>query len=120
NPHTSLGTGSQAIFTSWSDGGAFTHFLTATGTPTTYTANFTLQYQLTTSVSPAGSATITPASGAYYEAGSTVLLSVTPSGSLPFRSWTGPVLSAGPLTGTVVMSGPIRVTANFGAATAPS
>ena len=106
----------RAKFTGWSDGLSSAHGITATGTLTTYTASFTQQYLLTTAVAPAGSGTVTPASGSFYDADSTVTLTAAASGSLAFNSWTGPVTSTGPLSGTVVMSGPISVTANFGAA----
>ena len=110
----------RAKFSGWSDGLSSAHGITATGTLTTYTATFTQQYLLTTAVAPAGSGTVTPASGSWYDAGSTVTVTAAASGSLAFNSWTGPVTATGPMSGTVVMSGPISVTANFGAATPPS
>jgi len=119
NPAT-VANGIQATFQNWSDGQPFLHFITVTDTLTTYTAYFTAKYQLTTAVSPAGSGTVTPASGTYYDAGSTVTLTAAPTGSLAFTSWTGPVTPTGPLTGTVVMNAPVSVTANFGTATQPA
>ena len=62
------GTGTRSVFSSWSDSGAQSHTVTITaGSATTYTATFTTQYLLTTSVT--GSGTITPnpsSSDGYY------------------------------------------------------
>ena len=76
--------------------------------------------RLTTAVTPPGSGTITPASGTYYNADTTVTLTIAPTGDLSFPSWTRPVTPTGLLTGTVVMSAPVSVTASFGTATQPT
>ncbi len=54
SPHTITTTspqagtiGTQYVFSSWSDGGAISHSITVPSTPTTYTATFNTQYQLT-------------------------------------------------------------------------
>jgi hypothetical protein len=43
-----------------------------TALATTYTANFKLQYQLTTGVFPANAGTVNVLSGTFFDAGSTV------------------------------------------------
>ena len=114
------GSGTRYSFASWSDGGAQTHSVTAPSAAGTYTASFTTQYLLTTSVSPAGSGTITanPSStDGYYNAGMAVQLSAAASGINHFSSFSGD------LTGitnpqSIAMSAPHNVTANFGAAPA--
>ena len=65
----------------------------------------------TTTSSPAGSGTITPASGGYYNAGSGVTLGATPAAGFTFVNFTN---SGGSLAGsTITMSGPATATANF-------
>jgi uncharacterized repeat protein (TIGR02543 family) len=81
---------------------------------TTYTANFDTQYQLSTAVSPAGAGTVTPASGGYATAGSTVGLLATASAGYVFQSWTGAVATpSSASTTTAALTGPASVTANF-------
>ncbi len=60
------------IFSSWSDGGAQSHSVTAPSSTTTYTANFTTQYFLTIN-----SAHDDPQGGGWYDSGATVQWSVT-------------------------------------------
>ena len=82
---------------------------------TTYTANFTRQYLLTTGIVPGGSGTVTstPSSAdGYYDSGTSVQLQAAPSGGFGFFNWLGD------LTGTanpqnLSMSAPRLVTANF-------
>lgn len=110
----SCGTGCQYIFTSWSDGGAQSHSVTVSST-TTVTANFKQQYYLTTSVSGGTGGTTSPNSG-WYDAGTSVPLSVTADGSYIFESWAGS--GTGSYTGTagdssVTMNGPITEQATF-------
>src|ERR1035437_4272955 len=62
-------TGTQYVFTSWSDGGAASHSITVGTSPTTYTASFKTQYQLTISASPVAGGTVTPSSGLFYDSG---------------------------------------------------
>lgn len=111
SPQTSAGT--QSTFATWSDGGTISHSVTAPATATTYTANFNTSYQLTTAASPSIGGSVSPASGAYYAAGTVVNLSATPSASYNFISWTGPVANPGSAMTTVTMNGPQSVTANF-------
>jgi len=107
--------GSRAVFASWSDTLPQSHTITAPSTTTTYTANFTTQYLLTLNVAPAASGFLVPtppSSGGYFDAGTTVSVLATPSGSNGFWLYTGD------LTGrvnpqTVTMTAPHTVTANF-------
>ncbi len=104
-------TGTQYVFASWSNGGSMTQGLPVPSVATTYTANFTTQYLLTTAVSPANSGTLTPGAG-YVNAGTVVTLTATAATGYTFASF-----SSG-LTGTlspatVTMSAPVSVVANF-------
>jgi hypothetical protein len=110
--------GTRYGFANWSDGGAISHTITAPASPTTYTANFTTQYQLTTAASPASGGTVsanpTSADG-YYNTGTSVQLTATPNAGYSFLGWSGD------LTGTVnpqsvTMTAPRNVTANFASA----
>jgi hypothetical protein len=105
------GPGVQYLWTSWSDGGALSHSITAPSSPVTYTANFTTQYFLTTQASPSAGGVITPASG-WHDSGSSVAVSAAPNSGYTFAGFTGG------LTGTaspqnVLMHAPVAVTANF-------
>ena len=53
-------TGTRCTFTSWSDGGAVSHQVTAPATATTLVATFGTQYKLTLSVTPGGAGAVTP------------------------------------------------------------
>jgi len=117
SPQTSTGT--QNTFASWSDGGAISHSVTAPSSATSYTATFSTSYQLTTAANPASEGTVSPASGAFYAAGTTVNLVATPNAGFIFNNWTGNVASASSASTTVTMTAPQSVTANFGAIPAP-
>src|SRR4029077_2594600 len=49
--------GIRSAWSSWSDGGAISHNITASS-PATYTANFSTQYSLTLTASPSGGGTV--------------------------------------------------------------
>jgi hypothetical protein len=99
-------TGTQYVFASWSNGGAMTQGLTVPAIATTYTANFTTQFLLTTTVSPANSGTLTPATG-YVNAGSVVTLAETPANGYQFTAYSSGV------TSPFNMTAPTSVVANF-------
>ena len=106
-------TGTQFAWSNWSDGGAISHSVTAPAASTTYTANFTTQFQLTTSAGTGGS--VLPASG-FFNSGEVVQISALASKGFSFAGWTG--VGAGSFTGntnpaSVTMSGPISETAAF-------
>jgi uncharacterized repeat protein (TIGR01451 family) len=106
----SAGAGIQYYFTGWSDGAGTVDALVATAATTSYTANYKLQYLLTTAAGTGG--TVLPGS-AYYDAGTVVPISASPAPNYKFTSWTGPVASASSASTTVTMSGPVSITANF-------
>lgn len=98
-------------FTAWSDGLGRSHEVLVPQTSTTWTASFRTQVLLTTSASPAGGGTVTPAPG-YYDAGTVVSLAATPSPGFQFLDWSGDVSGASSPT-TVTMDTPRSVTADF-------
>ena len=104
--------GTQYVFNSWSDGGAASHSINVSG-PTTYTASFQTQYQLTIAASPAAGGTVTPNSGIFYNSGTVVAISATAGSGYLFANWSGSVASTGSAFTSVTMIGPQTVTANF-------
>jgi hypothetical protein len=112
SPQTASGT--RHTFSSWSDGGAQSHMITASSTAT-YTANFNTAYLLTTASNPTTGGTVAPASGAYYPTGTLVNLSATANSGYSFSSWTGNVGNAASAKTTVAMNAPESATASFGA-----
>ena len=111
------GAGTRYVFSSWSDGGAVSHTVTAPSSSTTYTANFTTQYLLTSSVSGSGSIAASPTStDGYYASGASVQLTASPSGT--FTGWSGDASgTSNPIT--ITMDTPKSVTASFGATLLP-
>ena len=105
--------GTQYVLSSWSDGGAAAHSITVGAGAATYTATFSTLYQLTVSASPAAGGTVTPASGAFYIAGTSVSIAATPNSGYIFSGWTGNVANASSASTAVTMSAPETVTANF-------
>ena len=105
--------GVQDAFTSWSDGGALSHSVTASASTTSYTANFNTAYLLTTAANPASGGTVTPASGTYYASNTVVTLTAKKKTGYVFSGWSGNVANALIATTTVTMSAPQAVSANF-------
>lgn len=103
----------QYGFSNWSDSGAASHAIIATGRLVTYTATVGIVYQLTTSASPAAGGTVLPASGKLYNAGATVPLEATPTSGYRFDHWNGVVNASKNATTSIVMNGPESVTAVF-------
>ncbi len=108
------GTGTQYVWTTWSDGGTISHTI-APSASGTYTANFQTQYQLTMQAGAGG--TVSPASG-FRNAGAGVSIGATPSGGNIFTGWVG--TGPGSYTGTsnpatITMNGPITETGSFAA-----
>lgn len=104
--------GTQYGFLSWSDGGAQSHSV-APVVDTTYTANFTTQYTLTTSVTGANGS-VQPASGLWYNSGSTAQLTAIPDSGYVVSAWTGDCSGAGTdLTTTLTMNGPKICSVSF-------
>ena len=105
--------GVQDNFTAWSDGGAISHVVTASGNANVYTASFNTTYLLTTSANPANGGSVTPTTGSYYAAGSVVALTATANSGYAFSSWSGSVANSNSASTTVTMIAPESVTANF-------
>ncbi len=105
-----ISTGERYAFSSWSDAGAATHTVTPTAA-ITYTANFVVQYQLTTAVNIPGAGTTSPANGTWYKTGATATVTATPSADYHFTGWSGACTGTGPCT--ITMSSPQSVTADF-------
>ena len=103
------GSGTQYLYSNWSDSGAQSHLITAPSGSTTFTANFTTQYYLTTNATTGGA--ISPSSE-WVNAGATVTLMATPANGYQFSGFTGAVTSLfNPVN--LVVGGPSSVTANF-------
>ena len=105
-------TGTQFVWSNWSDSGLISHIVAPT-TATTYTANFTTQFMLTMAGGSGG--TVSPASG-FFNGGQSVNISATPNSNFAFSGWTG--TGTGSFTGAtnpvaVTMNGPITETAAF-------
>jgi len=108
--------GTRYPFANWSDAGARSHSITVPSTPTTYTARFGTEYQLTTSAGANGS--VLPVPGNWYAAGSTPTISATANGGYAFDAWTlasgsGPIANLSSASTTVTMNGPNTVSASF-------
>ena len=84
----------------------------APSSSTTYTASFTTQYSLTTSVNPSGAGTITPSGTNWYDGGQNVFLSATANPGYTFGAWSGDFSGTTNST-SIPMNGPKNVVANF-------
>ena len=105
-------TGVQYVWSSWSDGGAISHTITTTSN-TSYTANFTTQYDLTVTADAGGA--VSPGRG-WTNSGASVNISATASNGYSFNGWTGS--GSGSYSGTnnpasITMNEPITETAGF-------
>lgn len=107
-------TGVRYVWTGWSDSGTQSHVIAVPHVPTTYTANFQLQYSLTIAINPEGAGTTAPGVGQHwYDAGTVVQINTLPSSNYHFQSWMG--TGSGSYTGTtnptiVTMEAPITET----------
>ncbi len=111
--------GTRYAFQNWSDGGVVSHSITVPEGSTTYTANFTTQYLLATSVSPSagGSITANPTSAdGYYNSGTSVELKAEIASGYVFSTWTGD-LSGTTNPQSIVLNAPRSVTAEFSVST---
>ncbi len=107
--------GTHYVWSNWSDGLAISHSILTSATPATYTANFTTQYLLAFSASPAGSGILTanPTSpDSYYANGASVQVTATANTGYQFASFSGD-LTGGANPQSVVMSATRSVTGNF-------
>ena len=101
--------GTQYLFTSWSQGGNPSQTVTAPSSPATYAATFQTQYYLTTSATSGGS--ITPASG-WYNAGDSVTVTAAPNNGVVFAGFSG-ALTGAANPGHLTINAPLSVTASF-------
>ena len=110
------GPGARYVFRNWSDAvTANPRTLTVPVGPATFTANYAMQYQLTTNVTPAGGGaiTISPISGdGYYDSGASVQLTAVPAAGYSFSGFSGD-LGGGSNPQSVTMSAARSVTATF-------
>jgi uncharacterized repeat protein (TIGR02543 family) len=104
--------GTRYVYSSWSDGETQTHTISGPSSSTTYTASFTTQYSLTTSVNPSGAGTITPSGTNWYDSGQNVFLFATANPGYTFGAWSGDFLGTTNPT-SINMDGPKNVVANF-------
>ena len=100
------------MFTSWSDGLAQSHSITTPSSTTTYTANFTTQYLLTTSANPSNEGSISPSSE-WVNGGSGVSVSASANLGDTFTGFGGGTLSGTTTPQTLVVNAPTTVAANF-------
>ncbi|MDW7679851.1 MAG: cohesin domain-containing protein, partial [bacterium] len=106
-------TGVRYTFSSWSDGGPQSHTYVVPGSNQTVTANFTTQYYLTVT-----SSRDNPQGQGWYNSGSTANFSVSSPADesngtrYVFTQWSG-AYSGSSTSGSVVMSGPKEVIANW-------
>lgn len=109
--------GARQVFAGWSDGGGMSHNITIPSVAATYSATFSTQYQLTTSVTPAagGSVEVSPGSAdGFYNSGASLQLTATANTGFTFSGWGGDLTgSANPAA--VIMSGLRNVIASFSA-----
>jgi len=104
--------GTRYVYSSWSDGGAQSHTITVPSSSTTFTANFTTQFSLTTSVNPSAGGVVTPSGTNWYNSGQTVSVSASANAGYSFSNWSGD-LSGSTNPASLVMTRPKNVTANF-------
>jgi uncharacterized repeat protein (TIGR02543 family) len=108
--------GTRFIFSSWNNNGSRTQTTSAPSSTTTYTANLTTQYTLTTSISPTGGGTVIPSALIWYNSGQEVSLSAKPKTNFVFVGWSGD-LSTPSTPASIMLDSPKSVTANFSAIT---
>jgi hypothetical protein len=115
-PTQSGAVGVQYEFSHWEDGTTnLTHTVISPPTPTTYTATFTTEYQLTTTAGTGGS--VSP--GGFIASGTSAVITATPADGYYFVNFTGTTTStSNPLT--LTMNGPQSITANFALKTTPT
>lgn len=109
--------GTRHVFSNWSDGGDITHIVTVSESPVTYTANLSVQHELTVSISPSngGEVETSPIStDGYFDSGMEVNLRAISKSGYVFSGWSGD-LSGTTDTQSITMSEPRSVTASFAA-----
>jgi hypothetical protein len=106
--------GVQYALSHWQDlSTSTTDLVTAPSTTATYTATFQTQYEVTTAASPAAGGTVTPSSGAFYNAGGVVSVQATASPGYEFAGFSGGALSGSANPQNLAVNGPTNIVANF-------
>jgi uncharacterized protein (TIGR03437 family) len=103
----------QYGFVNWSDKGAASHMIVATGTAVSYTATLGTLYPLTTGASPVAGGTVTPATGNLFGAGDSVPLVAIRNPGYRFDHWSGAAAAPQSATTFIVMNGPQATVATF-------
>ncbi len=107
------GTGTQYVFSSWSDGGAQSHSI-APVVDTTYTATFLTQYEVTTIAGSHGTIAPDCSAGCWYNSGVPLQLTAMPDSGYVLSSWGGDC-SGTDLTTTLTLDGLKTCSASFSA-----
>lgn len=107
--------GVRDVFTGWSDGSSATSRTVTAGATFNFVANYQLQYQVTTAVSPTGGGTLTGAG--WYNGGSPATLQATAANGFTFSGFSGGLSGSGDPQ-TVAVNKPVNVVANFQPGTA--
>ncbi len=102
------------VFERWEDGSTSTQRVITVGAfETNIVAEFKTQYALNWTIWPnAGFGHVTPASGTWFDAGSTANATAVADTAAPFQYWSGDASGALPAT-SVLMNGPKAITAHF-------
>jgi immune inhibitor A len=100
------------VYSSWSDGEAQTHTINTPFSNTTYTANFALQYSLTTEVNLLEAGTVSPSGTTWYNEGQTVSITASPSPNYALSYWWGDLFGK-TNPSTLTMDSPKVVIGNF-------
>ncbi|MBS1825661.1 MAG: hypothetical protein JST93_10095 [Acidobacteria bacterium] len=103
---------SRYTFLNWSDGGAISHTVTAQAGVASYVANFTAEHTLVVKPDPPAGGTVSPSGELYYPAGVLIPVQAVPNPGYAFSSWSGGTVSGG-AQGTIALSAPTALTANF-------
>jgi hypothetical protein len=105
-------TGTELMFSKWSDGGAVAHTIRTSNTIATLAAVYLQAYLVTAVANPATGGTVS--GGGWYTSGQAATISAAPNPGFTFTSFSGPLTSTvNPLK--VPVSAPVTVTANFSA-----
>lgn len=104
--------GTQYVFSSWNDGGAQTHSITAPSEAKSFTASFFTQYSLTTSSSLPEGGTVSPSGTKWYDSGKSVSITAKANSGYTFIGWSGD-LSGTTNPKLIRINGPKNITANF-------
>jgi hypothetical protein len=110
-----LNNGTRYKLTGWQGFPSQPFNYSAQASGATLTANFDVDYLLSTDVAPTNSGSITRninSADSYYPPGTTVQLTASPATNFSFNGWLGALSGSNPV-GSVTMNGPRSVVANF-------